>query len=90
MEASYLNVEWLGCAFGVLGSGLLALNARCSGWGFVLFFVSNLFWIGFALAHQNYGLLFQQMVFLLTSAIGIYRWLVRPTTRSGTTLEMAK
>lgn len=37
-------LQWAGCATGVAGASLLALNTKHSGWGFVLFLISNGFW----------------------------------------------
>ncbi len=71
-------LEWGGCASGVLGSLLLALKNRFSGFGFVLFVVSNLCWATFALATGTNGLLLQQFFFTATSVIGIWQWLVLP------------
>ena len=40
-------LQWAGCLTGVAGASLLALNTKNSGWGFVLFLVSNGFWTAF-------------------------------------------
>lgn len=69
-------LQWLGCITGVAGSLLLALNTRHSGWGFVLFLVSNGFWTLFALETHAPGLLAMQLIFTATSLVGIYRWLI--------------
>lgn len=69
-------LEWGGSLTGLLGAGLLALNASISGLGFVAFLVSNLVWIGFALSIRAYGLLFMQLGFTVTSLVGISRWLL--------------
>lgn len=68
------TLQWLGCISGVAGSLLLALNTSRSGWGFVLFLVSNVFWIVFAVATNTPGLVAMQLAFTLTSSVGIYRW----------------
>ncbi len=69
-------LEWAGCATGVLGALLLALNNRYSGWGFALFLLSNVFWIAFGLRTRTHSLVTMQMAFTATSLIGIYQWLV--------------
>lgn len=77
MTAFYL--QWIGCAFGVFGAFLLALNTRFSGWGFVSFLASNGCWIGFAVLTNAPGLFYMQVAFTGTSLLGIYRWvLVKP------------
>ena len=40
-------LQWLGCGTALSGAALLALNCRVSGWGFVLFLISNGFWLAF-------------------------------------------
>lgn len=68
-------LQWLGCATGAAGSLLLAARIEKSGWGWVLFFISNVFWVLYALLTNVPGLYTQQTIFFLTSIIGIYRWL---------------
>jgi len=69
-------LEWSGCFTGVLGALLLALNTKHSGWGFVLFLISNGFWIMYGIENNAIGLITTQVVFTMTSLIGIYRWLI--------------
>lgn len=69
-------IQWLGCATGASGSMLLAINARYSGWGFVLFLVSNIFWAVFGVVTHAPGLIAMQVIFTITSIVGIYRWLI--------------
>lgn len=81
MDAFYL--QWIGCAFGVLGALMLALNNRLSGWGFVSFLASNVCWIGFGVMTDAPGLIFMQVAFTATSLLGIYRWmLAKPDFRA--------
>ena len=40
-------VEWVGAAGGIAGTLLIVLNNAYSGWGFVLYLISNLCWIRF-------------------------------------------
>lgn len=54
------------------------MNSRWSGWGFVVFLLSNAFWIAFGLATQAPGLVVMQLVFTFTSLVGVWRWLVVP------------
>lgn len=61
---------------GVTGAILLALNNSLSGYGFVAFLFSNMLWIAFGACRKAYGLIVMQMVFTVTSLIGIFRWLV--------------
>ena len=69
-------LQWAGCITGVAGASLLALNTKNSGWGFVLFLVSNGFWTAFGIQTNAPGLITTQLVFTATSVFGIYRWLV--------------
>jgi multisubunit Na+/H+ antiporter MnhB subunit len=67
---------------GVAGTLLLALKGKYAGWGFVAFLASNVGWILFAIANRHAWLLGQHLVFMATSLIGIYTWLVRPYLRT--------
>ena len=49
-------LQWAGCITGVAGASLLALNTKNSGWGFVLFLVSNGFWTAFGIQTNAPGL----------------------------------
>lgn len=70
------SLQWLGCFTGVAGSLLLAINTRHSGWGFVLFLISNGFWAAFGIVTDAPGLIAMQVIFTITSTVGIYRWLI--------------
>lgn len=76
MIATLDALQWAGCATGVAGALLLALNTKHSGWGFVLFLISNGFWIAFAIQTNAPGLITTQVIFTATSLLGIYRWFV--------------
>ncbi len=71
-------LQWLGCVTSVCGSLLLASKTKRSGWGFVLFLISNGFWAAYGIATHAPGLLVMQIVFTITSTVGIYRWLLAP------------
>lgn len=71
-----LLLEWSGSTTGLLGAGLLATNSAVSGYGFVAFLVSNLFWIGYATSTRAWGLRAMQVGFTATSLVGIWRWFI--------------
>lgn len=71
-------IELFGAVFGLLGNYLLAENNRRSGWGFVLFTISNVAWIWFAAANAHWFLLMQYLGFMAFSMRGIWKWLIRP------------
>ena len=68
-------LEWIGCAFGAVGALVLASNTRISGWGFVLFLVSNACWIGYGKLQGQESVVYMQSVMTCTSLLGAYRWL---------------
>ncbi len=68
-------IEWLGALFGIAGAALLAFNVPYSGFGFVAFLFSNLFWIAYGITKRSFGILVMQLFFSATSLFGIYRWL---------------
>ena len=59
----------------VAGALMLALNTKHSGWRFVLFLISNGFWVAFGIQTGAPGLVVTQVSFTATSVLGIYRWL---------------
>ncbi len=68
-------LEWSGAVFGIAGAALLASNTAISGYGFVMFFISNLFFILYGCMRQATGIVVMQLVFCVTSVLGIYRWI---------------
>jgi hypothetical protein len=75
-------LQWAGCFLGALGSLMLALNNRTSGYGFVVFLASNVCWMAFGWLTNAPGLVVMQLVFSVTSGLGIWRWLVQPRLTS--------
>lgn len=71
-------IEWTGATLGLTGSLLLALNTNVSGYGFIAFLVSNVFWIAFGVRNRAWGLVTMQAGFTATSLIGLYNWLFKP------------
>jgi hypothetical protein len=71
-------IKWGGACFGVVGAGLLAIKCRASGFGFVAYLASNAFWLASAIAQDDKPMLLMQVVFTLTSMLGVYRWLMLP------------
>ncbi|MCP4121406.1 MAG: hypothetical protein GY751_06595 [Bacteroidetes bacterium] len=69
------KVEWAGSITGLIGAAVLSTNTSLSGWGFVLFLISNLFLIFYAFQNRANGLLTMQLGFTATSVLGITRWL---------------
>jgi hypothetical protein len=65
--------EWTGSLSGLIGAFLLATHSRVSRYGWLAFLAANIAMIGFALGIQRYGLLVQQLGFMGTSMLGIYR-----------------
>ena len=66
-------LEWFGAISGLAGAFLLATHSRLSRYGWLAFLAANIAMIGFAWKIQRYGLLLQQLGFMGTSLLGIYR-----------------
>ena len=66
-------LEWSGSLCGLMGAFLLASHTRLSRYGWVAFLVANIAMVGFAMGIGRYGLLVQQLGFMATSMLGIYR-----------------
>lgn len=71
-------VELFASLCGLLGSLMLALKGRAAPWGWVFFALSNIGWLTFSYGYSHWFLLVQQVGFSITSAIGIWRWLIQP------------
>lgn len=65
------TVEWSGSAFALLGSFLLATNGSWADFGFIAYFVSNIFLIAFSLQKRLYGILVMQIGFTVFSVLGM-------------------
>ena len=65
-----------GCLTGLLGAFVLALNLPFSGWGWVLFLVSNMLWIAYGVITRAKGIIFMQVGFACTSTLGVFNALV--------------
>ena len=73
-----LLIELISALMGMIGALLLATRSRFAGWAFVLWLISNVGWIIFGASNQHWFFIVQQLVFTVTSVIGIYRWLIAP------------
>jgi hypothetical protein len=74
--ATISTVEFAGALFGVIGTLLLAFKGPRAGWGFVAFLASNLCWMTFGWKEMHRWLVVQHFVFLGTSLVGIWVWLL--------------
>jgi hypothetical protein len=66
-------LEWIGALSGLLGAFLLATHTSVSRYGWIAFLAANIALIGFSIGIERYGLLLQQVGFLATSMLGLYR-----------------
>lgn len=78
LQAPYALVELFATVCGLLGSLLLALKGRRAAWGWVLFAFSNVGWLAFASGHGHSFMFIQQIGFSITTAIGLWHWLIVP------------
>lgn len=67
------SLEAFGAIFGLLGAFLLATHTGISRYGWLAFLLANLALIGFSIGIERYWLLAQQLGFMLTSLLGLYR-----------------
>lgn len=66
-------LELIGALFGVIGATLVALNIKVSRLGFFAYMVSNVAMIGFGIEAGHVGVIAMNLVFMLTTIIGIVR-----------------
>ena len=55
---------------------LLALNLPISGYAWLFMLASNVAWITYAIFNRIGSILFMQVIYTITSIVGIYRWLM--------------
>lgn len=65
--------EWASTVTGLAGAYLLATNTRISRWGWFGFTLANVFAMTFALRAGHHGLFVQQLGFMGSSLLGMYR-----------------
>lgn len=70
------KMEWGGALTGLFGAWMVAANVDTSGYGFVAYLASNIFWVIFGYKQRAWGLVVQQVGFTGSSLLGIYRWLM--------------
>lgn len=73
-----LSIELFATACGLLGSLVLSLKGNRAAWGWLLFAMSNVGWLVFSFGYSHWGMFAQQIGFSITSAIGIWKWLIEP------------
>lgn len=66
-------LEWGSCILGLAGALVLAANTHISRWGWLAFLLANLCAVGFAWGIGRYGLMLQQLGFVVTSLLGMAR-----------------
>lgn len=77
MQQPFAWVGLISMTCALIGSLVLALKGKYAGYGWVLFAFSNAGWIVFAYGYEHWFFLVQQIGFSITSALGIWRYLVR-------------
>jgi hypothetical protein len=82
MQQPFAWVGLISMSCALIGSLVLALKGKYAGWGWVLFAASNAGWIVFAYGYEHWFFLVQQIGFSVTSALGIWTYLVRPAATS--------
>jgi len=78
LQQPYAVIEVFSALCGLSGSLLLALKGKHAGWGWVLFAFSNVGWISFGHGHKHWFFVAQMVGFSVTSAIGIWQYLLAP------------
>lgn len=72
-------IEIVAAMFGLSGTLLLATKSQWAGWGFVAFLGSNTGWLVFAWQHNYQAMFIQQIGFTISSLVGIWVWLIKPS-----------
>lgn len=70
-------VEVVGSVAGIIGAMCMATMASPA-IGFALFLVSNLAWLRFSARGDHWWMFAQQLLFLLSSLLGLWNWWLGP------------
>ena len=75
--------EWIGTVLSIVAALMVSLDLgrRITGYGFLVFSISSLFWLTVAREEGQPGLWLTNAVLLCINLIGVWRWLVlrKPT-----------
>lgn len=82
-------LEIASAVLGLSGALLLATKSRWAGWAFVLWLASNAGWMAFGAMTGHWALVGQHAGFSITSAIGVWTWLLQPMW-AGLTDDLAR
>lgn len=69
-----LVLEWSGTITSAIAAIMIALKIDISAWGFVVFMISGMFWIGFGIQKKAYGFILLQLILIGIDILGIWRW----------------
>ncbi|WP_162915280.1 hypothetical protein [Desertibaculum subflavum] len=67
-------LRWSATAAAIVAAILVASNTEATKWGFVIFSVASVLWIGAGLADRIYSLATLNAVLLVVNLVGIWRW----------------
>ena len=74
-KAPWLRVlRWSATAVAIVAAILVASNTEVTKWGFVLFTVASVLWVGAGLADRIYSLATLNAVLLVVNLVGVWRW----------------
>lgn len=67
-------LRWSATAAAIAAAILVASNTGATKWGFVIFSLASVLWIGAGLADRIYSLATLNAVLLVVNLVGIWRW----------------
>lgn len=67
-------LRWSATAAAIVAAILVASNTEVTKWGFVIFLVASVLWIGAGLADRIYSLATLNAVLLVVNLVGVWRW----------------
>ena len=79
MDALLEGVKWFASIAGMIAAAMIAWDGgrKLTGWGFVIFVVASIAWIGSGFATGESALAVQNIVLLAINLLGVYRYLWR-------------
>ena len=76
MDTSII-LEWVAVAFGTFGTIMWAAKSKFSKYCGIVWLIGSVLWVLFALKNKHYGLVVNNLVYIVLYACGIYQWVFK-------------
>ena len=75
-EKLFTILEWVSCAFGIIGAFTVAAKMNISGFGYIPFFLGSFGYCFVAVYRKNVPLFLLNLTFMAANTLGLVRWII--------------